>query len=413
VRHVVVASILLACAAGAVAAAVSWRRRTRVSPGAGTPAPQATYHALHIASEAVSALRDGLTAEAASRAAPALRQLLQVRVVALADRESLLFSDGSDGHDHALGRCLRDVVRSGRARVIKPADLCCAHGDDCPMCTGVAVPITIDGTFDGVAIGALAALGPSAGALRPGGPSADSTLLRAASEVAGFVSSQLALADLEASRTIAAAAKLNFLRAQISPHFLYNALTAIESYVRSDPERARDLLAGFAEFTRWAFREHAQYATLAEELRFVDIYLELERARFGDRLAVSLRVAPEVLRVTLPSLVLQPLVENAVRHGLDKLEGPARLEISAQDVGGEAVVTVADDGVGADPRRLREVLAGERSGQSVGLRNVDERLRAIYGDDHGLAIETGVGEGMKVTMRVPKQFAPRAAAGAR
>jgi two-component system, LytTR family, sensor kinase len=245
---------------------------------------------------------------------------------------------------------------------------------------------------DGAVIGALAALGPSA----------DVALLRTAGEVARFVSTHLALAELDASRTRTVQAQLNFLRAQISPHFIYNALTAIESFVRSDPERARDLLVGFAEFIRWAFREHSQYTTLAEELRFVDTYLELERARFGDRLAVSLRVAPEVLPVRVPSLVLQPLVENAVRHGLERVTGTARLQISAEDAGHEAIVTVEDHGVGVDPRALADVLAGRSGGDSVGLRNVDERLRAIFGNDHGLTIETEVGAGTKVTMRLPK-----------
>ena len=259
------------------------------------------------------------------------------------------------------------------------------------MRAGVAVPVAVDGAV----IGALAALGPSA----------DAALMRTAGEVARFVSTQLALAELDASRTRTVQAQLNFLRAQISPHFIYNALTAIESYIRSDPERARDLLVGFAEFTRWAFREHTQYATLAEELQFVDVYLELERARFGDRLAVSLRVAPEVLPVRVPSLVLQPLVENAVRHGLEQLSGTARLQISAEDGGHEAVVTVEDHGVGTDPERLADVLAGRQGGQSIGLRNVDERLRATFGNDHGLTIETGVGAGTKVTMHLPK-FCP-------
>lgn len=222
---------------------------------------------------------------------------------------------------------------------------------------------------------------------------------------------EAAFAELEASRDLAARAKLDFLRAQISPHFVHNSLTAIASYVRSDPDRARDLLAGFAEFIRGSFREQAQYATLAEELRLVDVYLDLERARFGDRLAVSLRIAPEVLPVEVPALVLQPIVENAVRHGLGNVGGPARLEIAAADDEGEAVVTVADDGAGADPRAVRELLAGERAGQSVGLRNVDERLRAIYGEDHGLAIETAVGAGMKVTMRLPRQRGPAGARG--
>jgi len=197
-------------------------------------------------------------------------------------------------------------------------------------------------------------------------------------------------------------AQLNFLRAQISPHFIYNALTAIESYVRSDPERARDLLVRFAEFIRWTFRERSQYTTLAEELRFVDTYLELERARFGDRLEVSLRVAPEVLPVKVPSLVLQPLVENAIRHGLEQFSGTARLHITAENVGHEAIVTVEDAGVGVDPQELADVLAGRNGGDSVGLRNVDERLRATFGTGHGLTIETEVGAGTKVTMRLPK-----------
>ena len=357
----------------------------------GTPPQRATYETLHTASVAASALRGGLTADTAIKAAPALRQLLGTPVVAIANQTGLVGCEGSDRHVHALNRLLQDVLSSGRAQLLSASDLCCGHGGDCPMRAGVAVPVAVDGAV----IGALAALGPSA----------DAALMRTAGEVARFVSTQLALAELDASRTRAVQAQLNFLRAQISPHFIYNALTAIESYVRSDPERARDLLVGFAEFIRWTFREHSQYATLAEELRFVDTYLELERARFGDRLAVSLRVAPEVLPVRLPSLVLQPLVENAIRHGLDGLTGTARLQISAVDGGHEAIVTVEDYGIGVDPAHLADVLAGRSGGQSVGLRNVDERLRATFGNDHGLTIETGIGAGTKVTMRLPK-FSP-------
>jgi two-component system LytT family sensor kinase len=137
----------------------------------------------------------------------------------------------------------------------------------------------------------------------------------------------------------------------------------------------------------------------------VDTYLELERARFGDRLEVSLRVAPEVLPVKVPSLVLQPLVENAIRHGLEHFAGTAQLRITAQDIGHEAIVTVEDAGVGVDPRQLADVLAGRRGSDSVGLRNVDERLRATFGAGHGLTIETEVGAGTKVTMRLPKSSA--------
>jgi two-component system LytT family sensor kinase len=252
----------------------------------------------------------------------------------------------------------------------------------------VVVPLTTDGSI----VGALAVLDPAA----PAG------LLRLCSEVAQFVSTQLELAELDRSRRRAVQAELRFLRAQISPHFIYNALTAIESFVRSDPDRARELLVEFADFIRYSFRTHGQFVTMAEELRLVDTYLDLERARFGDRLAVTLRVAPEVLGVMLPPFVLQPLVENAVHHGIEPSEHSGHLEIMIKDADTEALVTVEDNGIGADPGYVRRALSGLTSEEGIGLHNVDERLRAVFGEERGLTIETALGAGTKVTMRIPK-----------
>ena len=172
-------------------------------------------------------------------------------------------------------------------------------------------------------------------------------------------------------------AEVRALRAQISPHFVYNALTAIASFVRTDPERARELLLEFADFTRYSFRAHGEFTTLAEELRSIDRYLMLEQARFGDRLQVQLQIAPEVLPVAVPFLCLQPLVENAVRHGLSGKPGVGHGHRSrAEDAGARGLITVEDDGVGMDPSGCARVLAGEPDGDSVGLGNVDERLRS-------------------------------------
>ena len=143
------------------------------------------------------------------------------------------------------------------------------------------------------------------------------------------------------------------LRAQISPHFVYNALTTIASFVRTDPERARELLLEFADFTRYSFRSHGEFTTLAEELRSIDRYLTLERARFGDRLEVRLQIAPEVLPVAVPFLGVQPLVENAVRHGLAAKTGVGTVSIVAEDAGTACLISVEDDGVGMDPDVLR------------------------------------------------------------
>jgi two-component system, LytTR family, sensor kinase len=219
------------------------------------------------------------------------------------------------------------------------------------------------------------------------------------------VSSQLELAELDKSRTALMESEVRALRAQISPHFIYNSLTAIGSFVRTDPERARELLAEFADFTRYSFRRHGDFTTLAEELRSIERYLMLEKARFPDRLQVILRVAPEVLPVKVPFLSIQPLVENAVRHGIERKDGPGTITLLAEDARAEALITIEDDGVGVEPERIRRALAGDGSPVSIGLGNVDERLRAVYGDEYGLVVETAVGAGTKVTVRVPK-FAP-------
>jgi two-component system, LytTR family, sensor kinase len=228
------------------------------------------------------------------------------------------------------------------------------------------------------------------------------SLVRATNEVAAWVATQIELAELDASRTLLMEAEVRALRAQISPHFIYNSLNAIASYILTDPVRARDLVIEFADFTRYSFRRHGDFTTVAEELKSIDRYLLLERARFGDRLKVSLQIGPEVLSTVIPFLSLQPLVENAVRHGLEAKEGPGHITITARDDGEYAVLGIEDDGVGMDPEKLRQMLAGHTGGDHVGLRNVDSRLRQVYGDDHGLVIETAPGAGTLITMRIPK-----------
>ncbi len=151
---------------------------------------------------------------------------------------------------------------------------------------------------------------------------------------------------------------------------------------------------------------------LADELRNIERYLALERARFGDALQVKLQIAPEVLGVVLPFLALQPLVENAVRHGLAGSPTGGTVSIVAADAGTDCVISVEDDGAGMDPELLRSgALDAVESGSGatassesahVGLANVDDRLRAAFGNDYGLVVETAPGAGTKVSMRVPK-----------
>ncbi|MGN6600685.1 MAG: sensor histidine kinase [Actinomycetes bacterium] len=357
----------------------------------GTPADRATYATLHTASLAAPALRGGLTTNGAARAAPHLRALLGTPALAMTDTSRLVVWDGTA--EHHAGDVLThaaSALSTGRSEVLGHTAVACAD-PSCPVRAAVVAPLVVEENV----VGALVGYAPVVVAGQA----------RAVSELARWVSGQLELAELDRSRARAAEAEVRALRAQISPHFIYNALTAIASFVRTDPERARELLLEFADFTRYSFRRHGDYTTLAEELRSIDRYLLLERARFGQRLQVTLQIAPEVLPVAVPFLCLQPLVENAVRHGLEGRPGPGHVSISAEDAGGDAVISVEDDGIGIDPELVRSALAGAPDVDSVGLANVDARLRQTFGDAYGLVVETAPGAGTKVVVRVPK-FAP-------
>ena len=355
----------------AAAVFVRWRLLTRRRV-LGSPADRATYETLHTASLAAPALRRGLDAESAALALPHVRTLLGRPTVAITDLHGRLAGDASDGVSD-VAKLTADALASGTTQASDRA---------------IVAPLSVEGRV----VGSIAVVTEEASA----------GLARATTEVARWMSSQLELAELSESRTALMEAELRALRAQISPHFIYNSLGAIASFVRTDPERARELLLEFADFTRYSFREHGEFTTLAEELRSIERYLVLEKARFGDRLRVVTRVAPEVLSVTLPFLAIQPLVENAVRHGLEAKDGDGTVTVVALDEGVECVITIEDDGVGVEPETVRDALAGHTTSASVGLANVDERLRTVYGDDYGIVVETAPGHGTKVTVRLPK-----------
>lgn len=353
-----------------------------------TPAERTVHDALQTAALAARPLRKGLNTESASGATPHLRALTGSDGLALYDEQGqLLHTDPPDeGWTGATkGICRRAARESiaGQRRVM--------HRDQSPAV--VAQPLLDD---DGIVLGALVAV--HVNEPTPG-------TLGAIAEVARYAASQLQLAELDASRARLDRAEVLALRAQISPHFIYNALNTIASFVRTDPERARDLILEFADFTRYSFRAAGPYTALADELRNIDRYLTLERARFGSGLSVTLQVAPEVLTVVVPFLALQPLVENAVRHGLAQRRSGS-VEIIARDEGADCIITIEDDGIGMDPEALRlgsgDVLSDGEQAAHVGLTNVDHRLRAAFGNDYGLVVETAPGAGTKVIMRVPK-----------
>ncbi len=330
-------------------------------------------------------LRRGLDERSAAFIARTTRQLLDCRVVAVTADSTLLAQDGEavdwqvEVEDHA-------TLVLERRRTAKPTLYTMSLGRDQAE---VAVAVL---TSDDVPIGTIHAMTVQGQPLN----------MNALRELTVLVGSQLQIAELDQSRAFAAEAELRALRAQLSPHFLHNSLTAIAGLVNTDPIRARSAISQFSDFLRASFRIQSDLWTLSEELRLVDLYLELARVRFGDRFDVLLTIDPETLPVQVPVLSVQTLVENALRHGLETKPGQGSLHLGAENDGPEITITVEDDGVGIDPDRLQQALNGTDTSSHVGILATDTRLRSTFGPEYGLMIATAANAGTKVIMRLPK-----------
>ncbi len=206
---------------------------------------------------------------------------------------------------------------------------------------------------------------------------------------------------LEEQEKLLLEARLDALQSQIHPHFLFNTLNSISSLVRFDPDRARDLIVKLSKILRRLLGKHDEFVHLREEIEFVDDYLDIEVVRFGrDKLRIYKHLDPETLDIVIPSMLLQPLVENSVKHGLaPKVDGGSiTLRSRLQD--GKLVIHVEDDGVGmsAPPAVAAETMA---SGSGIGMVNVAERLHVLFGDEAKMVVQSRDGHGTLVVVELP------------
>jgi LytS/YehU family sensor histidine kinase len=201
----------------------------------------------------------------------------------------------------------------------------------------------------------------------------------------------------ERLKALAAEAELKALKAQINPHFLFNTLNTVAHLIRTDPPRAEKTVEKLAEVFRYAlFAMDKELVPLGEELSFVEEYLALEQERFGDRLSIKTSASPESLRVLVPPLILQPLVENAIRHGQSP-RGEVRLNLETHVNEQSLVISISDQGPGFSTHDSRP------EGRGIGLRNVRDRLEKKYGHGFGLQLAENDPSGAKITITIPKE----------
>jgi two-component system sensor histidine kinase LytS len=350
--------------------------------------------ALELLAATLPELRLGLSEGAARTVSYQVFEKLGYGAVAVTDTSRVLAFVGAGADHHEPGdEPIRPVYEALAANETRFAPLAlrvsCRH-PACPLGAATIVPLR---RSDGP-VGALVVYATD------GAPLADDDVDLLAA-LGDQLSGQLQLSELAGSARAAASAELQALQAQIEPHFLFNCLNTIASFTRTDPDRARELILAFADYCRWTLTRPGEFISLQEELGHVESYLALEQARFGPQLQVRIDAPRDALAVELPPFLVQPLVENAVKHG--KTDRPLQLVIRARLRRGRLRVTVRDNGRGIAREALERVLEpgttdGSGDGEGLGLANVHRRLSAFYGE--GVRLKSGA-FGTVVRLEVP------------
>jgi two-component system LytT family sensor kinase len=193
-------------------------------------------------------------------------------------------------------------------------------------------------------------------------------------------------------------ARLAALSRQINPHFLFNTLNSVTSLIRQDPDQARQVVLKLSKILRRLLRQQENLTPLREELSFIDDYLAIEMVRFGDKLRVQKDIEPATLDMLVPSMLLQPIVENSIRHGLASKVDGGTVKLRSRLIGDRVQIVVEDDGVGIPESKLATLFE-----QGIGVSNVNERLKVLFGDDYKMWIDSRLGEGTSTGIELPEQ----------
>ncbi|NCO66269.1 MAG: sensor histidine kinase [Candidatus Aquicultor secundus] len=354
-----------------------------------------SYQILEITRRTLPYLRKGLNAESASEVINIIHRQTDAVAVSITDRTTILGFRGVGEDHHLVGkpiltRATKDSIETDTTRVLgSKAEIGCPMVN-CKLKAAVVVPLEKTGK----AVGSLKFYYDNPKKLTE-------SRIAVAEGLGQLLSTQIELSELERQRELTYHAELRALQAQINPHFLFNTLNTITAFIRTDPRKARKLLVQFSDFFRKSLEWKDVFITLAQELDYIANYLVLEKARFGDRLDISFDIDNDAQECILPALTIQPLVENAVKHGFCE-ERELEISIIARLADNNMQITVADNGRGISEEDLDQVIKfGYGKGSGIGLSNVNERLRSIYGEDYQVKIESTLGVGTRALLNIP------------
>lgn len=352
---------------------------------------------LRIANETLPHLRRGLNEETAFITAEIIQKVADVAAVAITDKENVLAYIGAGSDHHKAGGPIitdatKEVLDTGKLKIIENSYGLNCPESNCPLESAVIAPLI----SKGVIVGTVKLYQTKRGDM----PQAVINLTVGVAQLLGL---QMELAQLDRQAQLVTKAELDALHAQINPHFLFNTLNTIIMFIRTNPETARRLLIRLASFFRHALKRHGHFNSIREEIEYLNTYLILEKARFRDKLKIIREIDDNLLDYQVPVLTIQPLVENAIKHGILPLEGKGTVWIRTfLEEEEEILFEIKDNGVGIPPEKLPLVLKpGYGSGNGVGMSNVHERLKGLFGESYGLTIDSKPGEGTSIFVRIP------------
>ncbi|MGY3929639.1 two-component system sensor histidine kinase [Aeromonas encheleia] len=348
--------------------------------------------ALTIANRTVGIMTQGFTVEASNKIARIVQEETGVGAVAITDTDKILAFIGTGEDHHKPGTPITSAITLqaiARNKVLfadgNRQPYRCSISPQCQLGSVLVIPLQGD---KGV-IGTIKLYEPKKRLFLK----INHTL---GEGIANLLSQQLLSGRLEQQQRLLVQSELKLIQAQINPHFLFNTLNTISAITRRDPERARQLLLHLSRFFRKNLKRQSDMATLQEEQEHCQSYLEIELARFGERLTVQNEIPPRLGQLQLPSFTLQPLIENAIKHGISTLLEHGRIRLYAEETP-ELVRLCVEDNAGA--------WQGDLTGDGLGMNIVDRRLKSAFGDRFGLSVQCEPEQWTRVSFSIPK--APR------
>lgn len=353
---------------------------------------------LRIAEKTLSHLRQGLSHDSAKAVCHILHNEIRTSAVSMTNTKEILAHVGLGYDHHQVGspiqtQITQSAIQKGETIVADKNAIHCRE-KNCPLGAVVVAPLRQQGET----IGTLKFYFRSEKEITP-------VIMELVSGLSSLLSNQLETADVDRAYQLAKEAEIKALQAQISPHFLFNTLNTILSLIRLDPMKARKLLVSLSHFLRQNLSVTTQsLTTLEQELKHVKAYLAIEEARFVNKLSVTYDIDENTLLQNIPPLTLQPIVENAIKHGFKDKEKNCYIHISTKKEPTHILVTIEDNGEGIPPERIQQLLAqpiSSETGSGVALYNVNRRLSFVFGEKTTLQINSILQQGTSIQFSIP------------